>query len=44
MATSKKKPVEKEVVEPTVPAPKTQPEPTTNKRIVRPDGRIITHH
>lgn len=44
MATSKKKPVETEVVEPKAPEAKPQPEPTTNKRIVRPDGRIITHH
>lgn len=44
MATSKKKPVEQEVVEPKVPDTKPQPEPTTNKRIVLPDGRTITHH
>lgn len=44
MATSKKKPVEKEAVEPKVSTPKPQPEPTTNKRIVLPDGRTITHH
>jgi hypothetical protein len=44
MATTKKKPVEEQVVDPKSLEPKPQPEPITNKRIVRPDGRIITHH
>jgi len=44
MKTSKKKPVEVEVPEPealVTPAPQ---ETQTNKRIVRPDGRIIEQH